>query len=143
MADLIYFSRDLVYFAHIIIGIALIVLPIIILTNLKNKGSFAKNLSALTAALSWILLLPAGLLYLQFYPATKTLILKGVWPWAHEIAMEAKEHWGILLPFVATVAALMVWQGKEEESKKWWILLLVLSVLIAVLGRIVKMGAFQ
>jgi len=133
--------RDLYYFAHIIIGIALVVLPIIILTNLKNKGTLAKNLAALNAALSWILLVPAGLLYTQFYPATKTLILANAWPWAHEIVMETKEHWGILLPFIATVAALMVWQGKEEESRKWWILLIVLSILIAVLGRIVKMGA--
>ena len=135
--------RDLVYFAHIIIGIALVLLPIIILTNLKNNGELAKKLGALTAGLSWLILLPAGSLYTQFYPATKTLILANAWPWAHSIVMETKEHWGILLPIVATTAALMVWNGKAEESKKWWIIVLVLSILLAVMGRIVKMGAFD
>ena len=133
--------RDLVYFLHLILGFALVALPIIILINLKKKPAYLRPASALAAAISWILIIPAGLLYLNFYPATKTLIKAGAWPWAHSIFMETKEHWGILLPFVATVAAILVYRGKDGESKKWWILVLVMAVLIAVFGRIVKMGA--
>ena len=133
--------RDLAYFGHLLLGVGLVVLPIIILVNLKEKPKWLKAVSAITAAISWLLLLPAGLLYLTFYPATKTVIKAGAWPWAHSIIMETKEHWGLLLPVVATVATLLVFDGKEAESKKWWILLLVVSFLIAIFGRIVKMGA--
>jgi len=130
--------RDLVYFAHIILGILLVILPIIIL-QLK-KSNLTRPLSALTAAVSWILLVPAGILYVLFYPATKTVIKAGAWPWAHSIIMETKEHWGLLLPIIATVAAILVFTGKEKESRKWWILLLVLSILIGIMGRVIKMG---
>ena len=93
-----------------------------------------------TAAISWLLLLPAGLLYLTFYPATKTVIKAGAWPWAHSIVMETKEHWGLLLPIIATTAAFLVYSGKFRESRKWWILLIMLAALIGVMGRIVTMG---
>lgn len=134
--------RDLALFAHIILGLALVVLPVVILLELNKKSSLLKPLSALAAGISWLLLLPAGVLYINFYPATKTLIKAGAWPWAHSIIMETKEHWGLLLPVIATVAALLVFSGRAKESRRWWILVMVLSIAIAVFGRIVKMGAF-
>ena len=133
--------RDLVLYAHIILGLALITFPIVILIYLKKKPKWLNQLSFATAALSWFLLLPAGKLYLTFYPATKTLINNGAWPWAHSVVMETKEHWGILLPIFATVAAGTVFAGKEEKSRKWWTLVLILSALLGIMGRIVKMGA--
>src|SRR3989344_6559352 len=133
--------RDAVLFAHIILGAALAVLSIIILLEMKKrKSSILRPLSVLTAGLSWSVLVPAGILYINFYPATKTLIKAGAWPWAHSIFMETKEHWGILLPIIATVAAWLVLTGKEKESKKWWILLAVVALLIGVMGRIVTLG---
>jgi len=96
-----------------------------------------------TAVIGWILLLPSGKLYITFYPATKTLVKAGSWPWAHSIVMETKEHWGLLLPIIATVAAGLVFTGKTKESKKWWILLIILSTLIGVMGRLVKIGALK
>ena len=133
--------RDLVYFGHLILGISVVVASFLVIRGIKTKASWVKPLSALTATISWLLLLPSSILYITFYPATKTLVKAGSWPWAHSIIMETKEHWGILLPLFVTVAALMVYNGKTEESKKWWILILVVSVLIAVMGRIIKMGA--
>ncbi len=135
--------RDLVLFAHIILGLALIAFPIIILLYIKKKPRWLKPFSLLTAALSWVLLLPSGKLYLTFYPATKTLIKAGSWPWAHSIIMETKEHWGLLLPIIATVAAGLVYRDKTKDSKKWWILVIVLSALIGIMGRLVKIGALQ
>ncbi|HIJ98075.1 TPA: hypothetical protein H1012_03420 [archaeon] len=133
--------RDVLLYAHILIGALLILLPFIILSQLKAKNPIAKQLSFLTAGLSWILLIPAGKLYITFYPATKTVIKAGAWPWAHSIIMETKEHWGLLLPIIATTAAFLVYDGKNEESRKWWILLAIASLLIGIMGRIVKMGA--
>lgn len=131
--------RDLMLYLHIVAGLSLIVFPIVILLQ-ERKSTWIKPLSFLTAAISWLLLLPSGKLYLTFYPATKTLIKAGSWPWAHSVFMETKEHWGLLLPIIATVAALLVYSGKLKESRRWWILLIILAALIGVMGRIVTTG---
>lgn len=134
------FMRDLALIIHVLLGIAVIVLPVWILLQLKKPGKLVKPVAILAAAAAWILVIPAGILYLLFYPATKTLILAGNWPWAHQIAMETKEHWGLLLPLIATVAASLVVQNKLAESKRWWKLTIFLALAIAVLGRIVSIG---
>ena len=131
--------RDLLLYLHIIAGLSLIVFPIVILLQ-EKKSTWIKPFSILTAAISWLLLLPSGKLYLTFYPATKTLIKAGSWPWAHSVFMETKEHWGLLLPIIATTAAFLVYSGKFKESRKWWILLIILAALIGIMGRIVTMG---
>ncbi|MBR9706949.1 MAG: hypothetical protein GOV15_00775 [Candidatus Diapherotrites archaeon] len=134
--------RDLALFAHIILGLALIVLPLLIIPELRNKKSKTlRPYSILTAITGWVMLLPAGNLYTVYYPATKTLIKAGSQPWAHSIIMETKEHWGILLPVFATVAAGLVIAGRAKESKKWWQLVMILSILIALMGRVIVMGA--
>ena len=79
-----------------------------------------------------------GYWYLHFYPAEKALILKGPWPFAHNVFMETKEHLffatmilSILLPIVTrerltantgarklalSVAALVVVTGLAIEG---------------------------
>ena len=131
--------RDLLLYLHILAGLAIIMLPFIII-SLKNKSSLLKPLSFLTAAISWLILIPAGKFYTTFYPATKTLIKAGSLPWAHSIIMETKEHWGLLLPIIGTVAAGLVFNNKLKDSKRWWILLSILSVILAIMGRIVTIG---
>ena len=132
--------RDLMLYLHIIAGLSIIVLSIVILLQTQKKSAWLKPLSAITAVLSWLLLIPSAMLYLIFYPATKTLIKAGAWPWAHSIFMETKEHWGLLIPIIATTAAGLVFTGRIKESRKWWILLLALAALIGVMGRIVTLG---
>ena len=135
--------RDIILFGHITLGLAIIVLAIIILLELRKKSSLLKPLSFITAVLCWILLLPAGKLYITFYPATKAVIKAGINPWAHSIIMETKEHWGLMLPFIATLGAILIFKGKVKESRKWWILVIILSVLLGIMGRIVKIGAMS
>jgi hypothetical protein len=133
--------RDIAYFGHLLAGVLLIVLPIVIITYLKEKPKWLKWASGITALIAWVLLLPAGELYTIFYPATKSLIKAGSWPWAHSIITQTNQHWGLLLPVVATTAAGLVFQGKLKESKKWWQLVIVLAILLAIMGKIMKMGA--
>lgn len=132
--------RDFVLMAHIVLGLAIVLLVLFLLTARKVSTGI-KITAVLSAALSWLILVPAGILYLIFYPATQSLIMAGAWPWAHKIVMEIKEHWGLLYPLVGTVGAVLVLRGKLNESKRWWILLLILTILLAVMGRMVKMGA--
>ena len=141
MADPIFLTRDSALFLHIILGALLIPLSIIILMYMKKKVTWLKPLAAAAAVISWIQIIPAGILYLNFYPATKTLIKAGAWPWAHSVIMETKEHWGLLIPIIATMAAWLVWKDEGDKSRKWWILLAVLIIIIGIMGRIVKIGA--
>ena len=140
MLSFLIIPRDTALYLHIIGGLLLIVIPAIILLQLRSKPSWLKVAAAATAAVSWITLLPSAILYLIFYPATKTLIKAGSTPWAHSVVMETKEHWGILLPVIATLAAWLIFREKYEESRRWYILLIVLAVLMGVMGRIVSTG---
>lgn len=133
--------RDLVLYAHIILGLATIAFPLIILLNLKRKELWLKVLAIAAPAAAWILLIPAGKLYLTFYPATKTLILAGQSTWLHAVLMETKEHWGLLLPIIATTAAWLFLTGKRNESKKWWALTMILSIFLGVMGSTITGGA--
>lgn len=135
--------RDLMLYLHIIVGVLIIVLSIVILRNIQKKPKWLKQASLFTAAISWLMLIPSGILYRVFYPATKTLIKAGSRPWAHSVIMETKEHWGLLIPVIATVAAGLVYSGKLKESKKWWILLIVVATLIGIMGRIVVLGGIK
>jgi hypothetical protein len=122
--------------------LALIVFPLVIILESKyRKSGLVKPLSLLSAIISWLILFPAGKLYLTFYPATKTLIKAGSTPWLHFIIMEAKEHWGLLLPIITTLAAFMIFDGKIKESKRWWVLVIVLTVLLAIMGLMITRGS--
>ena len=54
---------------------------------------------------AWII---GGYWYLHFYPAERALILKGPWPFAHNLFMEMKEHLfltTLILSFYLPIAA--------------------------------------
>ncbi len=57
----------------------------------ENAGRIraAALISAISMGVAWIL---GGYWYVNFYPAEKTIILRGPWPFAHNIFMETKEH---------------------------------------------------
>jgi hypothetical protein len=61
----------------------------------------ASLLTALCMAAAWIC---GGYFYVHFYPAEKAILLKGPWPFAHNIFMETKEH----LFFVTSILALLL-----------------------------------
>ena len=54
-----------------------------------------------TIALAWII---GGYWYVTYYAPEKAVILKGPWPWAHNIFMETKEH----LFFIPLILALFL-----------------------------------
>lgn len=126
---------------HLLLGISLIILPLIIIKGLRKKAPWVKPTALATAIISWVLLWPAGKTYLVTYPAKKAIIKAGSFPWIHLILMETKEHWGILLPLIVTIAAGLIYSGKAKESVKWWKLTFTLSIVIGILGMIVFAGS--
>jgi hypothetical protein len=65
----------------------------------------AALIGAIAMGAAWIL---GGYWYVHFYPAEKAIILKGPWPFAHNLFMETKEHLFFItaiLSFYLVVAA--------------------------------------
>lgn len=61
--------------------------------NAREQNARRIRRAALAVAIcmsaAWIL---GGYWYVHFYPADRALILKGPWPFAHNLFMETKEH---------------------------------------------------
>ena len=68
----------------------------------------AAFIAAIAMAGAWIC---GGYWYVHFYPAEKALILKGPWPFAHNIFMETKEH----LFFITGILAFLLPLAAREN----------------------------
>jgi hypothetical protein len=94
----------------------------------------AALVTALSMAGAWIC---GGYWYVHFYPAEKTLILKGPWPFSHSLFMETKEH---LFFLTAILAFLLPVAAREKTYSNAAARKLVLSVaaLVAITGLAVE-----
>ncbi len=113
----------------------------------RRRIIFSAVLGITGFALSWLI---GGYYYVKFYGSiVKPIIQAGKAPWAHAIAMEAKEHiFLFILPMAITAlfAALLDRQTLEKSKiKKPLLILIVFIVLIGlslgVLGFIISAAA--
>jgi hypothetical protein len=91
-------------------------------------------IAALSMAAAWVC---GGYWYVHFYPVEKALILKGPWPFAHNIFMETKEH---LFFATAILAFLLPLATRENLASNPAARRLVLSIaaLVAITGLAVE-----
>ncbi|MGA2577385.1 MAG: hypothetical protein ABSH24_15305 [Bryobacteraceae bacterium] len=85
-------------------------------------------------AAAWIC---GGYWYVHFYPPEKALILKGPWPFAHNLFMETKEHLFFItgiLAFLLPIAAREKLYASPAARK----LVLSIAALIAITGLAVE-----
>jgi hypothetical protein len=89
-------GRDIILLAHAAFGslaglAALWVLVETLNARPENAGRTYKAalVAAIAMGVAWVL---GGYWYVHFYPADKAIILKGPWPFAHDLIMETKEH---------------------------------------------------
>jgi hypothetical protein len=101
-------SSDVILLAHAAFGItgAMAALWVLVETLNARPGNVSRiRIAALVTAVSiaaaWIC---GGYFYIHFYPPEKVLILKGPWPFAHNIFMETKEH----LFFITGILAFLL-----------------------------------
>ncbi|MEK9175000.1 MAG: hypothetical protein AAB795_00235 [Patescibacteria group bacterium] len=118
----------------------------------SNTGSSSRRLSIgiiglFSYILTWII---GGYYYVKFYgPLVKPIIKAGSAPWAHAIAMEAKEHIFLFaIPIAITICLLARLNADELESlglKKRFIHLTAISaglgLSIGVMGFIISAAA--
>jgi len=98
--------NDIVLFAHPSCGVIAVLASVWVLVELLNANAQNRSRARTAAAIvtffmvaAWIL---GGYWYVNFYYADKAVILKGPWPWAHNVIMETKEH----LFFIPLILAL-------------------------------------
>lgn len=97
---------DLILYAHPTFGVLGILAAVWLLVEALNANEanqarirYAAYAVAGCIVLAWVL---GGYWYVNFYYAEKAVILKGPWPWAHNLVMETKEH----LFFIPLILAL-------------------------------------
>lgn len=106
--------------------------------NVRPENAVRLQRGALVAAAcmaaAWIC---GGYWYVHFYPPEKALILKGPWPFAHNLFMETKEH---LFFVTAILAFLLPITTREKLYSNSAARKLVLSVagLVAITGLAVE-----
>ena len=131
-------SKEIILMLHPTFGVLAILAAVWIFVEVINAGAHnqarIKTASMVLAALMWLTYLVGGYWYVAFYPADKSIIMVGPWPFAHTFFMELKEHlfFALLListylPIAASSNQILVNQGARN-------LLLMLSGLVVLLG---------
>jgi hypothetical protein len=100
--------NEIVLFAHPtcgVLGIMAALWVVVETLNASETNKWRLQLAAVVCMASivaaWII---GGYWYVNFYAADKAVILKGPWPWAHNLFMETKEH----LFFIPLILALFL-----------------------------------
>ncbi len=108
-------GRDILLLAHASFGVigclaALWVFVEALSARPENPARIriAAFVAAASMAGAWIC---GGYWYVHFYPPEKALILKGPWPFAHNIFMETKEH----LFFITGILAFLLPLATREN----------------------------
>jgi hypothetical protein len=108
-------SKDIILLAHAALGVtgsmgALWVFVEALSATSENARRIqtAALVAAVCMAAAWIC---GGYWYVHFYPADKALILKGPWPFAHNLFMETKEH----LFFITGILAFLLPIATREK----------------------------
>ncbi len=134
-------SSDIILLAHASFGVlgSLAALWVFIeALNARPEGAGRMRLAALIGALAmgaaWIL---GGYWYVHFYPAEKAIILKGPWPFAHDIFMETKEHLFFITGILSFYLVIAV-RDKIYSSPAARKMVLSVSLLIVLTGLAVE-----
>ena len=134
-------SSDVILLSHAGFGVTACMAALWVFVealNARPENAARIRIAALVAtvciAAAWIC---GGYWYVHFYPPEKALILKGPWPFAHNLFMETKEH----LFFVTAILALLLPIATRENlysnatARK---LVLSIALLVAMTGLAVE-----
>ncbi|MCR4323230.1 MAG: hypothetical protein NUV61_04050 [Candidatus Azambacteria bacterium] len=140
---------------HVILGVIGVIAFAGVWMNMLKRAlplKFLKWSSAIgfiSFIASWF---AGGYYYTVYYgKAAKPLIVKGQYPWAHALFMEAKEHIFLFLPFLAAslfIALLLLDKNAETEvplkrALTWLAGVIVVLGIIMTLSGIIISGAVR
>jgi len=138
--------------SHVLFGVLGILVAVALFFDVLNlsPGNLKRIRLMALAALGLFVLsyLMGGDWYVENYAAEKALIKGGPWPWAHDLAMEVKEHVFFLLLLLAAYLPMVVYQKNILDDKRLKVLALtVIGFMVLVglgmdgFGAIIAMGA--
>jgi hypothetical protein len=98
--------NEIILMFHVLFGVACMIAAVWLFVDVlnANEGNLARirKLSWGAAGFMWLAFLVGGYFYVTAYKADKAVILKGPWPFAHNMVMETKEHLVIMLLLLVT-----------------------------------------
>ena len=84
----------------------------------------------------WLSYVLGGYYYVNYYAASKAVIIAGPFPAAHKFFMEVKEHLFFMVLLLATYAPFIVYGERLYSNKGARNLVLAVSALVVILGLI-------
>jgi len=142
--------NEIILMAHVFFGVACLVAAVWLFVDVlqANEGNIARirTISWGAAAFMWCAFLVGGYWYVTSYKVDKAIILKGPWPFAHNIVMETKEHLVIMLLLLVTylpiVAADNLVASKDARKLMLWVtgLIALLALTMDGEGGVIAMG---
>lgn len=134
---------DIILFAHPTFGVLGILAAVWVFVEALNasEGNAARIRTAALAVavfigLAWVL---GGYWYVNFYAPEKAIILKGPWPWAHNLVMETKEHL-FFIPLILAFYLPLATRDKLFANTAARTMVLSVAALIALSGFAIEGG---
>ena len=135
---------------HVVFGVAAILAAVWVFVDALHASALnARRIRVVawcSAAFMWFSFLIGGYWYVTFYHVDKAIILKGPWPFAHEILMETKEHIVILMLLLATCLPIVAMDNLAGSKAVRAMLLWVSAITVVVglgiegLGSLISLG---
>jgi len=142
--------NEVILMSHVLFGVACMVAAVWLFADVlhANPNNLARirRVSRCAAACMWLAFLAGGYWYVTAYKADKSIILKGPWPFAHNLVMETKEHLVIMLLLLVTylpvVAANNLAASKDARKLMLWVTgtVAVLALAMDGEGALIAMG---
>lgn len=130
-------NSDVILLAHATLGVlgTLAALWVFVeaLNAQKENAARTRTASYAVAAFMVAAWIVGGYWYLHFYPAEKAIILKGPWPFSHNLFMETKEHL-FLATLVLSLYLPIAAAEKLYASRGARNMVLCITLLIALTG---------
>lgn len=134
--------NEIILMAHVMFGVACLITTLWVFVDVLNASTANQSrirlLSRAAAVFMWLAFMVGGYWYVFFYKADKAIILKGPWPFAHNLFMETKEHLVILLLLLATylpiAAAHNLSANKAARLVVLWVAGLVVALALTMEG---------
>jgi len=141
---------EIIMMSHVLFGVSCMVAAVWLFVDVlhANEGNLARirKLSCGAASVMWLAFLAGGYFYVTAYKADKAIILKGPWPFAHELVMETKEHLVIMLLLLVTylpiAASNNLAASKDARKLMLWVTgtIALLAMAMDGEGAIIAMG---
>ena len=142
--------NEIILMAHVLFGVGCMTAAVWLFVDVLNahEGNLARirKLSWGAAFSMWVTFIVGGYWYVTSYKVDKAIILKGPWPFAHNMIMETKEHLVIMLLLLVTylpiVAANNLATNKDARKLMLWVtgMITLLALAMDGEGAVIAMG---